>query len=101
VASPLSHAALLNSTRRVVVKARIMHHHGPRSATLSAHVRYLKRDGVARNSDAARMFIRETDLADESAFAERCRDDRDHFRFIVSADDAAELTDLRTFAREL
>jgi len=47
------------------------------------------------------MFTRETDLADEGAFAERCRDDRHHFRFIVSPDDAPEMTDLRAFAREL
>jgi hypothetical protein len=42
---------------------------GPRSATLSAHVRYLKRNGVTRTGEAARMFTRETDLADERAFA--------------------------------
>src|SRR5215467_2195345 len=74
---------------------------GPRAATLSAHVRYLKRDGVTRTGETARMFTRETDLADERAFAERCRDDRHHFRFIVSPDDAPEMTDLRAFAREL
>jgi hypothetical protein len=53
----------LNSTRRVIVKARIVRHRGPRSATLSAHVRYLKRDGVTRTGETARMFTRETDLA--------------------------------------
>ena len=68
-ASP--HAGLLNSTRRVIVKARIVRHHRPRSATLSAHVRYLKRDGVTRTGETARMFTRETDLADERAFTER------------------------------
>jgi len=98
---PSPHAGLLNSTRRVIVKARIVRHRGPRSATLSAHVRYLKRDGVTRTGETARMFTRETDLADERAFAERCRDDRHHFRFIVSPDDAPEMTDLRAFAREL
>jgi hypothetical protein len=30
-----------------------------------------------------------------------CRDDRHHFRFIISPEDAAELGDLRTFTREL
>ena len=34
-------------------------------------------------------------------FAERCEDDRHHFRFIVSPEDAAQLGDLRTFSREL
>jgi type IV secretory pathway VirD2 relaxase len=100
-ASTLPHAGLLNSTRRVLVKARIVRHRGPRAATLSAHVRYLKREGVTRTGETARMFTRETDLADERAFAEHCRDDRHHFRLIVSPDDAAEMTDLRAFAREL
>jgi hypothetical protein len=94
---PSRHAGLLNSTRRVIVQARIVRHRGPQSAALSAHVCYLKRDGVTRTGETARMFTRETGLADERAFAERCRDDRHHFRFIVSPDDAAEMTDLRAF----
>jgi type IV secretory pathway VirD2 relaxase len=100
-ASPLPDARRLNPTRRVVVKARVVRHHGARSESLSAHVRYLERDGVTRTGEAARMFSREIDLADERAFAERCWDDRHHFRFIVNPDDAAEMTDLRAFAREL
>jgi type IV secretory pathway VirD2 relaxase len=36
-----------------------------------------------------------------SANAERCKDDRHHFRFIVSPDDAGELQNLPTFTREL
>jgi type IV secretory pathway VirD2 relaxase len=42
-----------------------------------------------------------TDDADRQAFAERCEDDRHHFRFIVSPDDAVEMSDLKTFARDL
>ena len=48
-----------------------------------------------------RMFDARSDAADERAFAERCEDDRHHFRFIVSPEDAAQLADLRTFTREL
>ncbi len=47
------------------------------------------------------MFGATADAADERAFAERCADDRHHFRFIVSPEDAAEMENLRTFAREL
>jgi type IV secretory pathway VirD2 relaxase len=47
------------------------------------------------------MYDARSDVADEQAFAERCRDDRHHFRFIVSPEDAAELESLRTFTREL
>ena len=35
------------------------------------------------------------------AFAERCEDDRHHFRFIISPEDGAALGDLKTFTREL
>ncbi|MGH6997361.1 MAG: DUF3363 domain-containing protein, partial [Phenylobacterium sp.] len=35
------------------------------------------------------------------AFAGRCEEDRHHFRFIVSPEDAGEMTDLRAFTREL
>ena len=80
-----------------------MRHRGTRfrSAPLPKHVAYLKRDGVARDGADARMFDARSDAADERAFAERCEDDRHHFRFIVSPEDAAQLKDLRTFTREL
>jgi type IV secretory pathway VirD2 relaxase len=47
------------------------------------------------------MFNAEQDEANHRAFSERCDGDRHHFRFIVSPDDAAELSDLRWFARDL
>ena len=34
-------------------------------------------------------------------FAERCADDRHHFRFIVSPEDATEMAELRAFTRDL
>jgi type IV secretory pathway VirD2 relaxase len=68
---------------------------------LAAHIGYLKREGVTRDGEKARMFGAETDRADDAAFAERCEDDRHHFRFIVSPEDAAEMTDLKAFTRDL
>jgi type IV secretory pathway VirD2 relaxase len=47
------------------------------------------------------MFDARSDAADERTFAERCEQDRHHFRFIVSPEDAADMADLRAFAREL
>src|SRR5258708_14470626 len=47
------------------------------------------------------MFDAERDDTDHRAFAERCESDRHHFRFIVSPDDATELSDLKTFTRDL
>jgi type IV secretory pathway VirD2 relaxase len=89
--------------RRVVIKARIVRHHGAkfRSAQLSKHLVYLKREGVTRDGQAAAMFDRETDQSDDRAFASRCEEDRHHFRFIVSPEDAPRLEDFRAFTRDL
>jgi type IV secretory pathway VirD2 relaxase len=83
--------------------ARIVRHQGQRfrSAPLSKHVAYLKREGVTRDGADARMFDVKSDNADSKAFAERCEDDRHHFRFTISPEDAAEMADLRAFTREL
>jgi type IV secretory pathway VirD2 relaxase len=90
-------------SRRVVVMARIVRHRGARfrSAPLSKHLAYLKRDGVTRDGADARMFDAASSDADAKAFAERCEEDRHHFRFTVSPEDAGQLADLRAFTREL
>lgn len=94
---------LFGAARRVVVKARIARHQGRafRSAPLTAHLSYLKRDGVSRDGEKGVMFDAASDRTDDRGFAERCQDDRHHFRFIVSPEDAAELTDLKAFTRDL
>lgn len=94
---------LRSNARRVVMKARVVRHQGSRfrSAPLPKHIAYLKREGVTRDGQNARMFDAASDTADERAFAERCEDDRHHFRFIISPEDGAELGDLKTFTREL
>jgi type IV secretory pathway VirD2 relaxase len=94
---------LFGSGRRVLVKVLPVRHRigGRRMAPLSAHVAYLKREGVTRDGSPTRMFDAEGDRADDRGFAERCKDDRHHFRVIVSPEDAAELTDLREYTRDL
>ncbi|MBB2201622.1 relaxase/mobilization nuclease domain-containing protein [Gluconacetobacter tumulisoli] len=89
--------------RRVVVKARIVRHQGTRfrSAPLARHIAYLRREGVTRDGEKARMFDAGSDAADDRAFAERCADDRHHFRFTVSPEDLAQMRDVHGFAREL
>lgn len=89
--------------RRVTVMARVVRHRGARyrAAPLGRHIRYLERDGVSRDGRDASMFDAGSDEADRSLFAERCEDDRHHFRLIVSPEDAAELGDLRAFTRDL
>ncbi len=98
-----SRSRLFSSSRRVVIKARIVRHQGRafRSAPMSAHLAYLKRDGVSRDGEQGVLFDADTDRADGLVFADRCQDDRHHFRFIVSPEDAGEMTDLKAFTRDV
>jgi len=94
---------LSRTQRRVVVKARVVRHRGLRfrSAPLTKHITYLKREGVTKDGRDANMFDRESDGVDDRAFAGRCEEDRHHFRFIVSPEDASQMEDLRAFTRDL
>lgn len=89
--------------RRVVVKMRVVQHRGLkfRAAPIARHIGYLEREGVTRDGEPARMFDAGGDAADVERFAERCKDDRHHFRFIISPEEAGEMQDLRAFTRDL
>jgi type IV secretory pathway VirD2 relaxase len=87
-------------TRSVVIKTRVVRH-GTKHAPLDAHLVYLRRDGVTKDGAPGRMFDAEHDDADHRAFAERGKGDRHHFRFIVSPEDAEQLSDLKAFTRDL
>jgi hypothetical protein len=70
---------LFGSGRRVMVKmlpVTTRSRGGRRSAPLSAHVAYLKREGVTRDRSPTQMFDAAGDNADDRAFTERCKDDR-------------------------
>ena len=100
-AASLAATRLMTSrTRSVTVKARIVRQRA-RGAALSAHLAYLRREGVRKDGVAGRLFDAEHDDADHHAFAERCEGDRHHFRFIVSPQDAERLSDLKAFTRDL
>jgi len=86
--------------RGAMVKARVVRQMRSPGA-LRAHIGYLKRDGVTRDGSPGKLFDAAGDDADGRDFAERCEGDRHHFRFIVSPDDAGELSSLRGFTREL
>ena len=86
--------------RGAMVKARVVRQMRSPGA-LRAHIGYLKRDGVTRDGSPGKLFDAAGDDADGRTYAERCEGDRHHFRFIVSPDDAGELSSLRSFTREL
>ena len=99
-ASVRANRLLTGRSRIVVIKTRVVRHKG-RATPLKAHLNYLRRDGVTRDGEKARLFGPGEGDVDSQAFAERCGEDRHHFRFIVSPEDAVEMTDLREFTREL
>ena len=99
-ASVQANRLITSRSRGAVVKARVVRH-GGRSAPLGTHLDYLRREGVTRDGEKATLFGPETDDVDARDFAEGTQDDRHHFRFIVSPDDAAEMADLKTFTRDL
>jgi type IV secretory pathway VirD2 relaxase len=98
--------------RRVVVKARVVKLNPQRGArgprmpgntrkAVAAHLRYLERDGVTRDGEKGRVYSALEDEADGRAFLARGQDDRHQFRFIVAPEDAADLSNLRAFTRNL
>ena len=99
-ASVRANRLLTGRSRIVVIKTRVVRHTA-RAAPLAAHLNYLRREGVTRDGEKARLFGPETDEVDGRAFAERCQDDRHHFRFIVSPEDAVDMADLKSFTRDL
>lgn len=100
VASVVALRRVSARSRNVVIKARIVRH-GRTGASLGAHLKYLQRDGVTRDGEKGRLFGGAGEGLDRDAFATRCEEDRHHFRFIVSPEDAIEMGDLKDFARDL
>jgi type IV secretory pathway VirD2 relaxase len=98
-------------SRRVAVKARIVKLNPQRGAArgrqfvsgkaVDAHLRYLERDGVTRDGEKGQVYSADRDVADGAAFLDRGREDRHQFRFIVSAEEGVELSDLRQTTRDL
>jgi len=99
-ASIQANRLITSRSRGAVIKARVVRH-GTRAGVLANHLSYLRREGVTRDGERAQLFGPGTEKVDAGAFAERCADDRHHFRFIVSPDDALEMADLRSFTRDL
>jgi hypothetical protein len=93
-AASLAASRMLHARGRgAMVKARVVRQmRSPRA--LRAHIGYLRRDGVTHDGSPGKLFDADGDNADGRAFAERCEGDRHHFRFIVSPDDAGELSSL-------
>ncbi|MGY8605101.1 relaxase/mobilization nuclease domain-containing protein [Gluconobacter cerinus] len=101
--SRFGRSRLFDAHRRVTVKARVVRQtrRGNRPGSLADHLAYLRRDGVTRDGEKAHLFGPDGQEVDAQDFGARCRDDRHHFRFIVSPENAPEMADLDGFTRDL
>ena len=89
------------SQRRAIVKARITKLKRGDLDAARAHLRYIQRDGVTPEGEPSQLYGPDTDEANGTVFLDSCDGDRHQFRLIVSADDGAELADLKPFIRDM
>ncbi len=99
VAARMAGRGLAASSRRVTVKTRLVNLRKVGAKSSAMHLKYVEREGVTPTGEPARAYGAVTDEADTEEFLERGRCDRHQFRFIVSAEDAAEFGDLKPFTR--
>jgi len=92
---------LRGGQRRVIVKARIVRMSTSSVAALAAHIGYIRRDAALEEKDRGKLFDAMSEDANAYDLVKSITDDRHHFRFIVSPEDGAEMTDLKPFVRDL
>ncbi len=98
----------VRASQRVVVKAFVARHKGPRAVTnpgkaIVQHVKYLAREGVGFDGSEAHFYGPAGELAPE-AVKEATRawgDDRHHFRLIISPEQADKMEDLQGYIRDV
>jgi type IV secretory pathway VirD2 relaxase len=101
VAARFAGRALPRNARRVTIKTRLVNLRQAGRSSTATHLRYIEREGVGREGEPGKAYGPRTDDADLTAFEERGQEDRHQFRFIVSPEDAEQLSDLRTYTRHL
>ena len=87
--------------RRVIVQASIKRMAGTGAAKLKDHLSYLERDATQKDASPGKLYGSLIHDVDAESFRDRCKGDRHHFRFVVSPEDAEQMTDLKGYTREL
>ena len=98
----------VRASQRVVVKAFVARHKGPRAVAnpgkaIVQHVKYLAREGVGFDGSEAHFYGAAGELAPEG-IKEATRtwgDDRHHFRLIISPEQADKMEDLQGYIRDV
>ena len=93
--------------QRVVVKARYVKHRpgkvgaGGGAASLRDHLKYISRDTAGKDGEKAVLFNAQEDGLDGKGFLELCKDDRHHWRFIVSPENGHQIEDFQGYVRSV
>ena len=87
--------------RRVIIQASIKRMAGTGAAKLRDHLSYLERDATQKDASPGKLYGSLIHDVDAESFRDRCKNDRHHFRFVVSPEDAEQMTDLKAYTREL
>ena len=92
----------LDLRQRVIVKAFVGRHlGGAASGALAAHVSYLHRPGAGRGGERGVFFDQATEGVNAQAETRGWRDDRHHFRFIVSPEHGDRIPDMQAYVRDM
>ena len=95
------------SGQRVVVKINPVQNRtkgvgvgaGSGAKNLYQHVRYISRSGAGKEETQAVLFDRENDGVDGLAFYGLCKDNRHHFRMIISPENGHQIDDFHGYVR--
>ena len=87
--------------RRAIIQARFVKLGGGGMGAQRAHLGYLQREGAGKDQERAEFYDAEREGVAGQDWLENTKDDRHHFRFIVSAEDGQKLDDLKPFIRDL
>lgn len=85
--------------RRAIVKTRLIRLDRQGKGAARAHLRYLEREGTARDGSPGKLYDAGSDAADGRTFLEHGQGDRHQFRLILSIEDADQYDDLKPVVR--
>ena len=94
-------------SQRVVVKISVVKNKtkgvgvgaGSGGKNLSAHINYISRSKAGKDGDRAVLFDRENEGLERAGFFERCKNDRHHFRMIISPESGRDIEDFHGYVR--
>ncbi len=75
--------------------------YGGTGANLSSHISYISRPGAGESEEKAVLFDKENDGINGKEFFERSRNDRHHFRMIISPENGDKIENFESYVRDV